>query len=361
MQAIELVALLKPFKAIKNRNALSPTYRALELTATKIIARAAYAHVEVNLGKQYKLPIEESVFVDTATFLAVVASLPADGEVSLTVTPNTLDWACGASKGRLARAAITDAPSFNYRASTKAYKPDAAFKQALELGGLSCDAQSQEAFGLYGVTIDNRDDLVICSSDDTTISVASLYFGGLNAPDIMTLHPESAELLYSLIDPDIGQMEFSERYIIYADAKVRCRVALTEKPLERDLRKVYRKFEHGKMVAQVPAERVMAFTKRAAAMAESKQHTTIAIGASNGRLTIGFMEGMSESDEYYLVEDLKLKTDLSAIHVDAAQLARGLAHINRVVLDYLEQKAIVFQNSWDKLAFTYLVSGKQEV
>jgi hypothetical protein len=355
MNSSELNAALKPFRQIANNNALSPIYRSLAVSAKRIRGEASFAHLDAAVD----LPLEREICVDTRIFLAVVDSLPSNSDLTLEANENVLAWKCGSASGRLALAAI-DIPKVPWpRTGNAAFTPTDAFKQALELGALSCADQTTDSSGLRGVVIDNRGDLTIASSDATTLSVASLDLGFKDWPDLVTMPPDGMRLLASVITADEGDLAFQAAgkagdpaHMYYSDTKLRCAIPQA-KALTRDLAKTVKEYSGEKVTAELPRERVRAFIKRIAALAESRYDAYVELGAKKGRLTLGFMEGVVTTDEYYLVESLKKIPDLEPVRLNAIKLGRALEHVDRVVLDYIDKRAVVLRGD----GFGYIIAG----
>jgi hypothetical protein len=355
MIADDFSAYLAPFKLLTNKNALSATYRSLELDGNTIRGCSGFGTLEVS--GNFGLP-KEKMYVEAATFIAVIDSLPADKDVVLRMeSASVLAWEGGTAKGRLALSQVTDMPRTLAAVQGSAgEKPTKAFLDALKLGALSCGNESLASVGMYGIVIDNTDDVCIYASDDTTISCAFLPDVRIHAPAKQTYSPDAVKLLCAIINPkdEAARLYFSEEGIYYSDAYITASVKQLA-PLKADINAILAEFSTGDTRAPLPVDRLQAFIKRINAMSDGKRGNHITIQASNGRLTLSFSDGLAASEEYYMVDDLQVP-DLPKIELDAAKVARALAHVDSVILDHIERRVLVFEGQ-DPL-FQYIVSGK---
>lgn len=352
MKTSELLPLLAPFSRILNKNSLTPVYRTLQLDKGLIRGCAGWAMLEaaVDLG------IQAPILVDAHSFLAVMSSLPAD-EVKLEVSDKTLTWSCGTAKGKLALILENiEIPKISRRSKPGAWPVAAGFDMALDLGGISCGASSLATAGLFGIALDNRNELTVRSSDDVTIAGCELSYAIEGCPDMMTLAPDGARLLASLCRKG-GSLEFDDKMIYYRGDSFKAIINQVP-PLKHDLSKVAEAFEFGEVTAPLPRDRVESFVKRASALAEDSKRTYVVLGASEGQLTLSFAEGAAATEEYYLVEGLEIP-DMQEITVDALRMARVLEHSDEVVLDHIGRSVLVFRGSSKGGKFRYIIQGKK--
>lgn len=354
MLSTNLAVLLKPYKLLANKHALSPTYRCLQFTPGKVVGCSAAAILETKCDHG----IEAPVCVDAGAFLAVMDSLPDHQEVKMSVAGDgVLAWSCGSAKGRMAPMIIEDMPSIpTRRAKAGSYKPGADLVQALRLGSLSGDSNSLLSVGMFGVVLDNREGaLVIHSSDNVTISACSLDID-TGGPAKFTLTPEPAELLATIIMPGEGTLTFDDGAAYYADKHVRALIKSVP-DLRFDALELLTSFELAETVAPLSMDAIHSFVKRAGALAENKRHTYIALAASKGQISLEFNEGVASAEEFYLVDKLDVP-DLGPIYLDAAKLTRALAHTTEVVLDYADRNTLIFRGSDPD--FQYVIGGRTE-
>jgi hypothetical protein len=345
-----LKEFLSPFRILCNRHALSPVYRSLELSPSKVVGAASYGILEVNL----KLGLTDTIYIDAVTFLAVIDSLPQEEEFVLLHDQGVLNWTCGSAKGKLALVAIEDMPKISRVPRRPAWAPPALLGPALERGALSCGSNTLASVGLHGIVLDNRLGLTILSSDNTTLAACKLPGGPIpNAPDIMTIAPDAAALLAQVLGAE-GRLECDETSLFYYDGG--CKLLLKQvAPLKHDLAAVLKNFSESKIVAPIPEDRISFFLKRAAALSESRKHSYVTLHAMAGQLALSFTENAAASEEYYLVDGLDVGEGLRIV-LDAAKLARALAHVSDVTLDYVGRGCVIFRGK--EPDFMYMIGGK---
>lgn len=351
---------LAPFRLLASKTALSPTYRALEIGPESVRGCSVYGVVEVAI----KLIDAdwEPLTVDSAAFLAVVASMPEDKAVTLSTEPGALLWQCGQAKGRLALLPAVRIPLVKLDQSPKALKrawqPPETFQLALELGGLSAAVAGLAAAGMYGIVLDNRRAYSVMACDGTTISHATVLAGSLpNTPDLVVISPEAAALLRLLLKDPEGRVQFDEQSVYFISPSTRAVIKQLPQ-LKNDIATMLDRFGDEAIVATLPKDRATAFIKRVNALAETKSLAHIGLSASQGQIALTFNEGTASSDEYFLVEDLDIP-DLPEVQIDAAKTARALRYIDEIVLDHVDKHVVVLRGGTDDMPFTYLISGKR--
>lgn len=355
MIANELKKLLQPFRLIVSRNAINPAYRAIEINPNMIRACATYGIIEVTA----LIGVATSIYVDASAFLAVVFSSPGKQEFELSYDNSSLSWVCGNAKGQLALIAMEGdgMPSIEYQ-TIPVQDPapiPVGFAKALDMGAISCDNAALSAIGMYGIVVDQRDGLVVNSTDNMSVSICRVPGAFPNAPEVSTLPPEGAKLLADIIKPS-GGLLFDERAWYYWDEQIACKVMLL-KPLKSDIATVRAKFIGDEFVrATLPRASIETFIKRANALSEVKRHAVVGLSAGNGRMVLSFKEGSSTADEYFEVADWEGLPDMPELLLNADKTARALSHVTDVILDNLERGVIIFRGY--EPDFTYLLSGK---
>lgn len=353
MKVSILSSLLAPFKLIINPRALSASYRILEL-GTKIRGTCGWAYLETAADFKLKAPVS----VDGTSFINVVNSLESGQDFEIVLQDGALAWKCGNAKGKLALApAEAKIEPFNRRAKLSSWTPPKDFATALDLGSLSGGTNALATVGLFGVILNNKNDnLKIQASDDVSFSSCVVEGAKIpDAPDMMTISPESAQLLALMFARfKGGVLEFDEKSIYYKDEYSKLLVQQVP-PLQRDLEATINSLSAADVVVKLPTERITAFVKRATALAEAKRHTYVDFSAEKGRLLLSFEEGISTADEHYPIADLDVP-DLPFVRLDASKMARALSHTTHIVLDHIENKVVVFKG--DKPDFRYGIAGK---
>lgn len=356
MRSNELVTALAPFAQLANKHALSPTYRSVQITPDCIRGWSSYGMMEAAVS----LGVDATFALSAEVFYAVARSLPEAEEVTLKVNGGVLHWSCGAADGKLALLAEEIKALTIERPKTrgKSWKVPDDFLEALRLGSLSCGNQSLASLGIYGIVIDNRGELLVTSTDDITISSCIAGESVKVFPAMTTLSQEAVAMLVTVVGfgDDGATLEIDDKDIYCASGVLK----LLLKPisaLKQDIKALRDNFEAEEVTITIPHDRIAAFIKRAGALAESKAHTYVMLEVAEGAMKLAFVEGSAATDEYYLVEGLDAG-DLPPIKIDAARLARVLAHTDRLVLDHLDKSVLILRG--DKPSFSYMIAGRKE-
>src|SRR5580700_7683198 len=165
MIASELYARLSPFSQLCNRNALSPTYRSMFLSDSKVRGCAQFGAMECEVS----LGINAEVVVDAEAFLQLLRSLPPSADLKLEVKENIIIWACGAARGRISGIPeAVDIPVLAWDPGNLKEVPK-EFSKLLELGALSCGSTALLSLGMYGIQLDNKEGFTVSASDDATL------------------------------------------------------------------------------------------------------------------------------------------------------------------------------------------------
>lgn len=361
MLSNQLASALAPFALIVNRSALSPVYRSLLIEPDRVRAASAYGILQASIG----LGLPEPIVVDAASFIAVIKSLSSHEEVALEIKAGALHWECGMATGRLALASkeiiipsITAIPNEPPYRLDKRSRED--FAEALDLGGLSCGPVSMASAGIYGVVIDNRANLSILSSDSVTMAKCLLSPTMDLFPEMIVISPEAADMLVAVLAKAAGDAVVSLAIgssAIFAQVEAYQLLIRPIPALKHDLRAITDNFPECEVLMAIPQERVIAFIKRAAALAENKQNAHVVLQAVSGAMSLSFLEGASASEEYYLVDGLDVP-DLPPIVLDASRTARALAHSSHIGLDHIERGIIVLTGKAPP--FSYYISGRRD-
>jgi len=360
MKAGLIAECLEPFTLVASKYALSPEFGVVEIGPKLIRACAPWGLLEADM----EIGIDATIWADIAVFVSVMKSLP-DQEVEFKVKSGVLAWQCGFSDGKLATREEIKLPALTKPKGLTLWPVTQNFLDGLELGGLSCGNKGMQSAGLYGVAIDNRDSLTVCSSDSATVSAYMVDADGIAAfPKMTVVDPEVIRLLVAIVDGNVhkekSKPEEAAQLAITPDAiycenkpfRMLCRPRAA---LKWDLREIINKYSAAETCAEIPQQAIAAFVKRATAMADSKTKTTVDLSAAEGALSLAFEEGVSSSVEYYIAQGLDIP-ETPPIPLDAARLARALSHVTEVVLDHIGDGAIVLRS--DK--FTYIISRREK-
>ena len=348
MKSSEIATLLRPFKAVVNPRALSPSARVIEI-GPKLRANCEWAHLEVQFNNT-----ETPVNVDGNSFIAVVDSLADEHEFTYTVKDNTLEWRCGHAAGKFAIVPEIALPAYSRRVKNPWPVSD-DFRKVLQLGSLSAGTSALATVGLFGVAINIRDTCIqVMASDNVTMSLSEISETKLQGPATVTFTPEGIDLLALLLTKAVS-LEFDDKAAYVTSSVLKARVNQIN-PLTQDIGQTVGNFEGAEIKVALPRDRIAAFVKRAAALAEAKRHTAVWISAKKGRLTTTFSEGIATAEEDYLIEGLDVP-DLAPVQVDAGKLARALASSDFLVLDHIERHVLVLHG--DKPKFRYLIAARR--
>lgn len=367
MKSNDLAAALKPFGMLANKNALSASYRSLFLAPGLIRGASAFgvleAHVPISITTKEGAAINEPVVVDASAFAALSQSLPTEEEVELVLQSGALHWECGMATGKLAiNAKEVQIPTIDDELIGPVIglpiRERVALSEAVELGGLSCGPSSTSSAGIYGVLFDNREDFSILSSDSITISRCLYSQKIAEFPDATVFSPDAMAIFRQVMgstgDGDAA-LSITSKALYYEGGTFRLLLRPIP-PMKQDLRAATGNFIDCEVGALIPKAKIAAFVKRVGALAEVKQLAHVDLQASEGAIFLGFEEGTSGSEEYFLIEGLKVP-DLGPISIEATRLARALSHCETLGLDHMERGILTLSSKAP--AFRYLISGKK--
>ena len=351
MLSNNLVKALAPFALMINKNALSQTYKVLEVHPERIRSASAFGILEANIS----LGLSKPFVVDALSFIAIIKSLPDREPVELEIKGETLHWSAGMATGKLALIKCDKLPTIEdvYVNPGEAVDVPANFVNGLQLGGLSCGDNSLASAGIFGVVLDNRTNLMVYSSDDITISSSEIGESIGEFPEQIALSPDAVAALTAVLGKDAA---------IAVDEKMVCALSgdyqmllKTVPPLKHDIAKIREPFTACQHVAKLDPDRINAFIKRTTALAESSRHAYVEIAAAQGAISLSFTEDKAASEEYYLAEGLEVP-ELPPIKVQAARMAKALAHADSLVLDHIGKSVLVLTGK----NFSYMMTGKRD-
>ncbi len=364
--------MLAPFAVLANRHAMSPVYKALEVSADTIRGCAPWGILEVDI----EIGTKETFWVDAAHFVGVIKTLPAS-EVTFTQSGSTLNWECGSAQGKLALLGKLDIPTHDWEPPEGKENVDGVFPEALQLGSLSASRDiGMSSAGVSGVALTwmpSEEDpngeygtIYITSSDNITMSVCSTMLqGATHWPANIVIGTEAAAMLAMILRTSASSsgawIDIQEKMIIaYAnDFRLMVRAA---PPMKHNILELSLNFTHDEIVTDLPSDVVKRFIARAAALAEAKAHTHVKFAAASGGIQLSFAEGTIMSDEQYQIADLTLPDDFPEIRLDASRLARALSSADKLALDALSKGVLTIftEGGKNKPEFSYLINGAQE-
>lgn len=358
MIASHLASLMAPFAQLANKHALADIYKCVQIDKDGVAGCSQYGIMDANI----RLGIPERIWLDAIIFHSVLKSLPDKEEVQFELKGGALEWECGMSTGKLALMGAQKIPSIDWAETplpqSEPWPPTDAFIDALDLGGLSCGSVGMASAGVYGIVLDNRDDFSVLSSDDVTISICKAGAKVAAFPEQITFSPDAIAMLRTVLNGDGKEAALSiSSNALYCVNKAFRLFLRPIPPVKHDLRAHAANFSAADTVASIPRERLAAFIKRAAALSEDKGRTHVTLAAASGALSLSFVEGASSSDEYYLVDKLDIPA-LPEIKLDAARIARVLAHSEEIVLDHIDRRVLLLRGKTPP--FSYMICGRSE-
>jgi DNA polymerase III sliding clamp (beta) subunit (PCNA family) len=179
----------------------------------------------------------------------------------------------------------------------------------------------------------------------------------------ITLGPMEADLLGEMVRNFAGEVGLTDEYIIYQatntySGEYFAQISLIP-PLKYDLAKVVIPYmRNSNRQYEIPRESIAAFIRRATYLAETRQRTRVTLTADTNSISLRFAENMAQTDEQFEIADLGVDTPMK-INVDALKLGRALSRCNQLVLDHIENKALVFKSKDGD--FVYIVAGQAEM
>lgn len=350
MKASELRDAISPFTGIVNKHALSPTYRALRLAPTYIRGCAAYGTMELEMATG----LDSETHVDGDAFLQVLRSLPS-ADLEMRASEGSLHWKCGAARGQLALLGDKiEIPAPAWPEGIEAQKVPDGFARMLELAALGCGSVALLSVGLYGITLSNRSDgLYGYSSDNVTIAAARVG-DKIPGPESLTLSPDAVRLAGMLSGRGDLAAAFDADSFYLQTPSTRC-VIRQVPALKFNLKDVVSPFLTREVQVELDREVILSFIRRAEALAEERGKTEVNISVSEGAVRLGFSEGKSSSEEYYLAEGVAA-AEIAPISIDARRLSRALARASHIVFDQADKAALVLRGESE---FAYVISGKK--
>lgn len=372
MKSTELAKALAPFAALANKHAMSPIYKALEISADTIRGCAPWGILEVSID----IGTKNTFWVDANQFIGIVKTLPAD-EFTFELSNTTLSWQSGRAKGKLALLSALDIPQADWEGLLAHWiEPNAFpdFATAVQLGGLSASRDAgMSSAGVSGVAFtwipdpnnDPGGDMYITSSDNVTMSLCLTRIEGLaNWPSNVVINTEAAAMLVTILKmapTKVGAfLDFTDKSVTVAAGDFRLMVR-NAPPMKHDLLELCSHYTHETVVAELPKESVKRFVARATALAEAKAHTHVTLSVQDGAMALAFSEGGAQADEHYLAEGLGADTSMPDVHLDATRLARALSYTDHIAFDDIGRSVITLFNIAGKSPeFSYLINGSQD-
>jgi hypothetical protein len=350
MRANDLMETLLPFRAVCETRSLVAEYKLINILPDRLSARTA----RLALDARIELGLDKPCAVEAAHLIGVVSSLPGGDDLVLTLQDGVLDWRCNAAHGRLATQPPRDPPPLPEPAGVTLGLDRVLGETLFELGTLSCGHTVLASVGLFGAAILTANGRVWCiSSDNVTVSVAGTDCT-VEIPRC-TIGANEATAFAAFAERN-GRIGFEDQRISYADDRFSASAQLLP-PLKHDLWGLASAYMHGEVVTALDKDRVMAFVKRAAILAEHRGRCLVQVEAASNRITLRFAEAVAEAQEYYLIDQCAVPEPYQ-VTVDATRLSRALQHCDEIILDHMARRVLGFRAKSGN--FHYIISGRSE-
>lgn len=358
MKADTLYTLLGPVAMMNNRHALSAQHKCLYLSPSLVMAKSSYGQIEIDVELT---GLTGPVFIETATFMGVLNSLPPGEELVLKQKGDTVNWKCGAASGKLASAALDVYDQIGRKPKKSAWPVQLELAEALDLGAISCDNNTLAAIGMYGIVIDNRGaGAAVYSCDNVTISACyGLKERITNAPELMTLAPEAASLLSATMKRgNKGKLEFFDGNVYYRSENTRLLITQSA-ALSKDISALLDNFKDGpkSKVIAIPPTRIASFVQRVNTIADNRKDAHVTLKVEEGRIALSFSTGIAASDEYYMAEGLG-KAQVAPIALKADRLARALRYVQSIDIAHLDKGVVLLRG--ESPTFRYMIAGNAD-
>jgi hypothetical protein len=351
MKSTELYNVIQPFNLLSNKNALSVNYRALHISPTFIKGCSAFGVMQCEVATG----IDKDIYVDAATFLDVMRSLPSDKDIVFEAKDTTLSWKCDRATGHFAYLAgeikMPDVPRPNAE-----FNPiTTSFAKALDLGSLACGTTALLSVGLYGIVINNGDDLKVYASNNATMSTCKLGSKLENVTaENATLSPEAAAVLIAVSSQKEASI-FIDAETIYCDTPTTKLAVKQIAALKVDIKAATSNFSETKLTIPLDRDTVSAFIRRSEALADDKDKTMVSISVEEGQTKLGFSDGTSSNTDFYVAEGAK-EVSVEPILVETKRLAKALSSSASIAFDYAKMGVLVLRGDSD---FMFVISGRK--
>lgn len=353
MLSLNAYGVLSAFQYLCQKNSISSTYRTLHLDTDKIRACSAFGIMEVDC----QLGIDKSCYVDAISFISLIKSLP-NQELEINVKDTVLSYKCGQARGQLGTKEEVEIPVISFPKDAKFEKMSPDFQDKMELGTLACGKSALMSIGLYGILLDNQNDLVASSTDDASMSYCKVNGNISSAPYQMYLSPDSILVLENIKHKDGVFFAADENSIFCKTANTKL-VLKQIPPMKHDLNGMISKFLEYEHSVTLNKDVISSFIKRAVALSEEKGSTTVSLSVKDKTTRLSFEEKLASSEEYYLTEDAPA-IEVDPIHIESGKLAKALSYSDKIVFDYAKKNVLVFRGEKDEFAFIVMSKTKKE-
>ena len=354
MQAKVLHALTKLAAKISNPSSLTSLYRSIELGPEAIRSCSEFGNIE--LAVDNSLGLTEPVLLDFNSVDSQAKNLPGTAEITLTKDENKIRWVAGAATGFWSAVASDHKiPHIDHK--DYPWTPSENLGTALQLAGSACQAAAV-SLGLYGITIEPKDDKLHLMSCNTLALAASTLELGTYPFGKITVRPPVPGIIAALLSacPNCA-LDVTKDGIYMQGDWLKALLPLGHN-LDRDLKEVADKFTEAKIVAKIDNNAVKKFIKRAQGLSETNTAFTVKLRVQDGKLALEHAGINSATEEVFLCEGLDLNLNLAPISLPADMLMQPLQFVQWAVFDYLGNSNLVLKG--ENPLFTYVLSGGED-
>jgi len=357
----ELQHAIEPIVIASERKSVNPDYRLLQINPDDMVIVGQGAAVRV----MFSLGLSESFCVDAASFCAVANFLDKSQHITFTLENSVLIWSSKHAKGKIATAAAVDLYT-NFEAASSSFDSIGAMRTCpqltnlISLGSLSSNNGMlvNGAFAGFAVYPKQPDGFTYCaSSDNKTIALA---YEKIDVPIKKPVYfsSTSVKLLVMLSKRD-GFFHFGDRAVTFISDDERTEVIVNQiDALRYDILVAAKKFVIQSPVHRVKLERqsINLYTKRVAELSERFNHAEVTLVVKNGGISLQFSEGVTENEEYFVVDQLDVTADMK-VRLSASNISLALKQCSMLVADFMDKDVLIFEDD-DARNFTYIIAGK---
>ena len=356
----DLQFAIEPITIASERKSVFPDHRLLQINPDNMVIVGSMASVRV----MFSLGLSESFCVDAAAFCAVANFIDKSQEIVFTLENSVLTWSSKHAKGKIATAAAVDLYTAFEAASSAfdcigAIRTSPALTNLISLGSLSSNNGMLVNGSFAGFAIyPEQSGITYCaSSDNKTIALA---YEKIDIPIKKPVYfsNTSVKLLVTLSNRD-GFFNFDDRAMTFISEDEKTEVIVNQiDALRYDILIAAQKFMIENPLHRVKLEtrNIALYTKRVAELSERFNHAEVTLVAKNGGISLQFTEGVTENEEYFVVDQLNITADMK-VRLNASNISLALKQCNTLIADFMNKDVLIFEND-DARNFTYIIAGK---
>ena len=351
MNASTLLAICNLAQRISNSASLSSICRSIEIGSESVRVFSEYGNMQLDVDKT---GITNPVLLDTGALTAVCKYLPSSSEIEFDEKPSKLNWKCGNASGTL-NYVMTDDEIPKIEHDDYPWTPQENLGSALSLAGSACQ-MAAVPFGLYGIVIEpDGEKLRILSSNGTSMASTTIEKG--NYPfEKITVRPPVPEIIANFVDqcPNC-KLDVSKDGIFIKGDWLTAHLPLGQ-TLDRDLKVIADKYSGSDKVAQIDNAAIKKFIGRAKLLSDKNVSFTVSLKIEKGQLILSHSGISSSTEEFFLASGLDETLSYSTVALPADLIVIPLQFINKIVLDYMNDKFLVMRG--EDPDFVYVIGGE---